>query len=60
MVVGLEAGVGNLHDRVGLVRGLGGRDDRSVGNEREVDTRVRDKIGLELVEIDVQRSIKAQ
>ena len=60
LVVGLEAGHGDLLDRVGLVRRLGGRDDRGVSNEREVNTGVRDKVGLELVEINVERAIEAE
>jgi hypothetical protein len=38
LVVGLEARVGELGNRVGLVGRLGRRDDRGVGREREVDT----------------------
>lgn len=60
LVVGLEARHGHLLDRVGLVSGLGGRDDGRVGDEREVDTRVRDQVGLELVEIDVERAIETK
>lgn len=60
LVVGLEAGVGDLHDRVGLVGSLGGRDNGSVGNEREVDAGVGDQVGLELVEVDVQGTIEAE
>ena len=37
-----------------------GRDDRRVTNERVVDTRVRHKVGLELVQIDIERTIEAQ
>jgi hypothetical protein len=60
LVVGLEAGVGDLHDRVGLVGGLGGGDDGRVSDEREVDTGVGDQVGLELVEIDVQGSVESE
>jgi hypothetical protein len=42
------------------VSGLGGRDNWGISDEREVDTRVRDEVGLELVEIDVQRTVKSQ
>jgi hypothetical protein len=49
LVVGLEAGHGHLLDRVGLVGGLGGRDNGRIGNEGEVDTGVGDQVGLELV-----------
>jgi hypothetical protein len=60
LVVGLEAGVGDLHDRVGLVGGLGGRDNGGVGDEREVNTGVGDQVGLELVEINVEGSVEAE
>jgi len=60
LVVGLKARHGHLHDRVSLVRRLGSRDDGRVGNEREVDARVGDEIGLELVEIDVERTIESK
>jgi hypothetical protein len=60
LVVGLEARHGHLLDRVGLVGGLGSRDDGRVRNEREVDARVRDQVGLELVKIDVERAIEAE
>lgn len=60
LVVGLEARHGDLHDRVGLVRSLGSRDHRCVRNEREVDTGVRNQVGLELVEVDVQRTIETK
>lgn len=60
LVVGLEAGHGHLLDRVGLVSGLGSRDNGRVGDQREVNTRVRDQVGLELVQIDVEGSIETQ
>ena len=37
-----------------------GRDDGSIGDEGEVDPRVRHQVGLELVEIDVQGSVEPQ
>ena len=60
LVVGLEAGHGDLHDAVGLVRGLGGGDDRGVGDEREVDTGVGDQVGLELVQVDVEGAVETE
>jgi len=60
LVVGLEAGHGDLHDAVGLVRGLGGGDDRGVGDEREVNTGVGDQVGLELVEVDVEGTVEKE
>ena len=43
-----------------LVRGAIAGDDRRVADKRIVDTWVRHKVGLELVEIHVQRTIEAQ
>lgn len=60
LVVGLEAGHRDLLNRVGFVRGLGGRDNRCIGDEREVNTRVRYEVGLELVQIDVERAIETE
>jgi hypothetical protein len=60
LVVGLEASVCDLHDRVGLVGSLGSGNHRGVGDEREMDTGVWDQVGLELVEIDVQGSVETQ
>lgn len=60
LVVRLEAGHGHLQDRVGLVGSLGGRDDGRIGNEREVDTGVGNQVGLELVQVDVERAIEPE
>jgi hypothetical protein len=60
LVIGLEAGHGHLLDRVGLMSGLGGRDDGGIGHQREVDARIWDQVGLELVQIDVQRTVEAE
>lgn len=60
LVVGLEAGHGDLLNRVGLVGGLGGRDNRSVGNQREVNTGVGDQVGLELVQVNVEGTVEAK
>ena len=54
LVVRLEAGHGDLLDGIGLVGCLGGRDDRGVGDQREMNAWVRDKISLELIEIHVE------
>ena len=35
-------------------------DDGCVGHEREVDAGVGHQVGLELVEIDVQRAVEAE
>jgi hypothetical protein len=60
LVVWLEASVGDLVDRVGLVGSLGGGDDGSIGDEREVDTGVGDQVGLELVQVDVQGAVESE
>lgn len=60
LVVGLEAGHCDLVDRVGLVEGLGSRDNWSIGNQWEVDTRVWHKVSLELVQVDVEGSIESE
>lgn len=60
LVVWLEAGVGDLLNRVGLVGRLGGRDDGCVCDEREVDSWIGDQVGLELVKVDVQRAIESE
>lgn len=43
-----------------LVRALAGGDDWSVADEGVVDTRVWDQVGLELVQIDVERTVEPQ
>ena len=60
LVVGLEAGHGHLLDGVGLVGSLSSRDNWRVGDEREVNARVRDQVCLELVEIDIQGTIETE
>ena len=60
LVVGLEARHGHLLDGVGLVSGLGRRDDGSVGDEREVDSGVGDQVGLELVQVDVEGTVESE
>ena len=39
---------------------LVGRNDRSVADERVVDSRVRNQVGLELVQIDVEGTIESE
>ena len=51
---------GEVADFEALVRALLGRDDGSVADQRVVDTRVWHKIGLELVQVDIESSIEAQ
>merc|ERR1711977_456398 len=56
----LEGRVGDLGDGELLVVGLLGGDDRGVGGEHEVDARVRDKVGLEFGDVDVEGAIEAE
>ena len=56
----LEDGVGDLGDRQLLMVGLLGRDDGSIRGKHEVDTGVRDQVGLELGDINIQGTIEPQ
>ena len=56
----LEAGVGDLGNGELLVVGLLGGDDRSVGDQWEVDTGVGDQVSLELGEIDVEGTVESE
>jgi hypothetical protein len=60
LVVWLEAGHGDLLDRVGFVGCLSSRYDWGVCDEREMDTWVRNQVGLELVKIDVEGTVEAE
>jgi hypothetical protein len=40
--------------------GLLSADDRGIGDQREVDARIGDQVGLELGEIHIQGTIKAE
>jgi len=42
------------------VSSLCGGDDGRVGDEREVDTRVGDQVGLELVQVDIEGTVEAE
>lgn len=60
LVSGLEAGEGHLRNRVLFVVSLVSRQEWRVGGQREVDTRERNKVGLELVQVDVEGTIEAE
>lgn len=60
LVVWLEARVGDLSDRVGLVGSFSSGDDWSIRDQWEMDTWVWDQVGLELVKIDVERTIESE
>merc|ERR1712072_201094 len=59
-VGGLEARVGDLSDGEGLVVGLLGGDDGSVGGDHEVNTGVWHKVGLELSKVNVEGTIETE
>lgn len=50
----LEARIRHIRDRITLMSRLLGREQRGVCGEGEVNTRERDQVGLELVQIDVE------
>merc|ERR1712112_392232 len=56
----LEAGIGDLCNVELLVISLLGGDDGSVSDKGEMDAGVGNQIGLELVEVDVESTIKSQ
>lgn len=56
----LEDRAGNLGNREALVEGLVAGDDRSVRGQHKVDTRVRNQVGLELGDINVQGTIETK
>jgi hypothetical protein len=60
LVVGLEALEGEVANLEALVRAAVGRNDRGVGDERVVDTRVRHQVGLEFVQIDVKGTVETK
>ena len=60
LVSGLEAGEGHVSDRVLLVVSLCSGDDGGESGEREVDTGEGDQVGLELVQVDVQGTVKSE
>lgn len=60
LVAGLKASIGDLRDGHLLVLNLVSRDDWSISDQGEVDTRVRDQVGLELVQVNIEGTIKAK
>lgn len=51
---------GQIADLEALVRTLLRRHHRSVADQGVVDTRIRHQVGLELVQVDVERTVEAQ
>ena len=60
LVVGLEAGHRNLLDRVRFVGSLGSRDNWGISNKGEMNARVGDQVGLELVEVNIKRTVESE
>ena len=58
LVVGLEAGIGDLWDGYLLVVGPLGPDDGRVGDQGKVDPRIGDQVGLELGQVDVEGALE--
>jgi len=59
-VGGLERAVGDFGDGELLVVGLLSGDDGGVRGQHEMDSGVRDQVGLELGDIDVQGTVESQ
>lgn len=59
LIPGLEAGVCHVSYGVLFVVGLLGGDDGSEGGEGEVDKGERHQVGLELIQVKVQRTVKS-
>jgi hypothetical protein len=57
---GLKAAVGQLGNRQGFVIHFVGTDDWGIRAQQEVNSRVRDQVGLELSDIDVQGTVESQ
>jgi hypothetical protein len=57
---GLEERVGDLGDGQMFVIGILCADNWRIRADREVDPRLRDEVGLELGEIDVERAIEGE
>ena len=60
LVASLEAGEGHVSDRVLFVVRLLRGDDGCEGGKGEVNTREGHQVGLELVQVDVERAIETQ
>merc|ERR1712157_16255 len=56
----LEASIGDFSNSQLLVISFLGRDDWGIGGQRKVDSRIRDQVGLEFGQIDVQSTIESQ
>ena len=60
LVVWLKTRHGDFLNGIGFMLCLGRRDDGCVSDEREVDARIRDEVGLKFSEIDIEGAIEAK
>jgi hypothetical protein len=60
LIVGFKALEGDVLDAVGFMLGFGFGDDGGTGDQGVVDSWVRDEIGLEFGEVDVQGAFEAE
>jgi hypothetical protein len=59
-VLGLEDGIGQLaNGHLFVVNFIGGKD-WSIRAQHEVDSGIRNQVGLEFVDIDIQRTLESQ
>ena len=56
LICRIKAGVCNFHDSMLFMGGLLATDDWGVSGKREVNSWVRDQVGLKFGQIDIQRS----
>ena len=60
LIIWLETGTGDLIHPELLMVGLVGAGNWGVGSEGVVDPRVGNQVGLELIEVDIESSVKPQ
>ena len=60
LVIRLEARHRDLLDRIGLMRSFSGRYNRRVGHKGEMDTWIWYQVGLEFVQVNIQRAVKTK
>ena len=56
----LEAVHGHLHNAVGFMTGLGSGNNGRISDKREVNSGVGHQVGLEFVQVDIERSIESK
>lgn len=60
LVVGFKARHGDLLNRIGFMLCLGSGDNGSISNQREMNARIGDEVGLEFCKIDIERAVKSE